>query len=45
MGIIAATPVALVSIIAAKVRAAARDALIARAKVSRLMAEAYRQAK
>ncbi|MFM0325328.1 hypothetical protein [Caballeronia glebae] len=44
MGIIAATPIALVSFIAAKLRAAMHDALDARAKVSALMAEAYRRA-
>ncbi|SAL45633.1 hypothetical protein AWB71_02453 [Caballeronia peredens] len=44
MGIIAATPIALVSLIAAKLRLATRDALKARAKVSALMAEAYRRA-
>lgn len=44
MGIIAATPIALVSFLAAKLRAATRDALDARAKVSALMAEAYRRA-
>lgn len=44
MGIIAATPIALVSFIAARLRAAARDALKARAKVSALMAEAYHRA-
>ncbi|MDR5767134.1 MULTISPECIES: hypothetical protein [Caballeronia] len=39
MGIIAATPIALVSFIVAAVR----NALSARAKVSALMAEAYRR--
>jgi hypothetical protein len=43
MGIIAATPIAFVSFIAAKLRTAARDAFVARAKVSALMAEAYRR--
>ena len=44
MGIIAATPIALVSFIAAKLRAFTRDAVKTRAKVSALMAEAYRRA-
>ncbi|SAK52715.1 hypothetical protein AWB76_01751 [Caballeronia temeraria] len=39
MGIIAATPIALVSFIVATVR----NALATRAKVSALMAEAYRR--
>ncbi|BBU32450.1 hypothetical protein BTHE68_61840 (plasmid) [Burkholderia sp. THE68] len=43
MGIIAATPIALVSFIATKLRNAARDAFKTRAKVSALMAEAYRR--
>jgi hypothetical protein len=43
MGIIAATPIALVSFVAASIRSAVRDALKVRAKVSALMAEAYRR--